>query len=58
MTEWNEFRDLDFEDIKKRVRHPVLIDAKNIYHPETIKQLPFLPVIPIRIDMKYYGKFQ
>lgn len=41
MTEWNEFRDLDFEDIKQRVRHPVLIDTKNMYDPASIKRMGF-----------------
>lgn len=36
LTEWNEFRDLDFQDIKARMRHPVLVDAKNIYDPATL----------------------
>lgn len=41
MTEWNEFRDLDFKDIRKRVRNPVLIDTKNMYNPETIRVAGF-----------------
>ena len=42
LTEWNEFRDVDFVDIKGRVRHPVLIDARNLYHPATMRALGFI----------------
>ena len=41
LTEWNEFRDVDFVDIKSRVRHPVLIDARNLYHPATMRAMGF-----------------
>lgn len=36
LTEWNEFRDLDFTEIKDRMRQAVLVDAKNIYDPAAI----------------------
>ena len=42
LTEWNEFRDIDFVDIKCRVRHPVLIDARNLYNPATMRALGFI----------------
>lgn len=41
MTEWNEFRDLNFEEIKRRVRTPALMDAKNMYDPAVLKRLGF-----------------
>lgn len=41
LTEWNEFRDLDFKDIKNRMNQAVLIDAKNIYDPATISSTGF-----------------
>jgi UDPglucose 6-dehydrogenase len=41
LTEWNEFRDLDFEEIRKRVNNPALIDTRNMYNPQTIKQRGF-----------------
>lgn len=31
ITEWNEFRALDFDDLRRRMRQPVLIDLRNIY---------------------------
>lgn len=42
LTEWNEFRDLNFEDIKHRVRTAAIVDARNIYDPETVKRLGFV----------------
>jgi UDPglucose 6-dehydrogenase len=32
-TEWKEFRALDFEDIKRRLREPVVFDGRNLYDP-------------------------
>lgn len=41
MTEWNEFRQLDLEKIKQRMKTPVLLDGRNIYDPETTRKLGF-----------------
>ncbi len=41
MTEWNEFRVLDLEKIRELLRQPVLIDCRNIYRPEEMKELGF-----------------
>ena len=32
LTEWNEFRGLDFERMKQRMKVPLLIDLRNIYN--------------------------
>jgi UDPglucose 6-dehydrogenase len=34
ITEWNEFRALDFGKLKSTLREPLLIDLRNIYDPE------------------------
>ncbi len=34
LTEWNQFRELDFERLKKLMRRPVLIDCRNVYNEE------------------------
>jgi UDPglucose 6-dehydrogenase len=34
LTEWNEFRSPDFEEAKKRLRHPVIFDGRNVLDPE------------------------
>ena len=41
VTEWNEFREPDFDRIRKLLRHPVVFDGRNIYNPETLKELGF-----------------
>lgn len=41
ITEWNEFKELDFTRIKKVMRVPILIDARNIYEPDKLKSLGF-----------------
>ena len=33
VTEWNEFRALDLDTLKKRMRGNVLVDLRNIYLP-------------------------
>ncbi len=37
-TEWQEFRNPDFEDIAKRLKNPVLFDGRNLYDPQFIKK--------------------
>ena len=34
VTEWNQFRALDFERVKSLLNSPVLIDFRNIYNPD------------------------
>ena len=41
ITEWNEFRNLDFVRIKKSMQSPVLVDLRNIYSPEDMKSYGF-----------------
>ena len=45
LTEWDEFKSLDFTKIKKLMRHPILFDGRNIYDKEKMKKLGF----------EYYG---
>jgi len=41
MTEWNELRELDMVRIKKLLQRPILLDAKDIYHPEELRGMGF-----------------
>jgi UDPglucose 6-dehydrogenase len=41
VTEWNTFRDLDKEKIKKLLKHPNIVDGRNIYDPSEMKTLGF-----------------
>ena len=40
-TEWNEFKKLDFNKIKRLMRQPVIVDGRNIYDPAEMKRLGF-----------------
>ena len=40
-TEWNAFRALNFERIKKTMNVPNLIDLRNVYDPQRMKALGF-----------------
>jgi len=42
MTEWNEFRQLDLEKIKKSMRKPILLDGRNIYDPQKLREIGFV----------------
>ncbi len=42
VTEWNEFRQLDLSKIKNLMRRPILIDGRNIYDPQKVKELGFV----------------
>ncbi|RKX57819.1 MAG: UDP-glucose 6-dehydrogenase [Thermodesulfobacteriota bacterium] len=41
ITEWNEFRFLDLQQIKKLMKTPALVDMRNIYEPSILKKLGF-----------------
>ncbi len=41
ITEWNEFRALDFGRVRRSLRTPVLIDLRNIYDPEEMAAAGF-----------------
>lgn len=41
VTEWNEFKELDFDRIRDSMRQPVFVDLRNLYHPERMQQAGF-----------------
>ncbi len=41
MTEWNQYRALDLEKIKDLLTEPIFIDLRNVYDPQTMKELGF-----------------
>ena len=41
LTEWNQFRALDLKKLKKLLNKPLIIDLRNIYNPEEIKDMGF-----------------
>lgn len=40
-TEWNEFKNLDLERIKRVMKQPVIVDGRNLYDPATMRQMGF-----------------
>ena len=40
-TEWSEFREVDFVQVKQRMKEPVLIDTRNFLNPELLISLGF-----------------
>lgn len=41
LTEWNEFREIDFGKIKKRMKTLNIIDGRNIYDPKILRSSGF-----------------
>lgn len=41
MTEWNPFRNLDLDQIKKKLKSPIFIDLRNVYEPKKMAALGF-----------------
>jgi len=41
ITEWNEFRELDFERLSKLMNGNVFVDCRNVYKPERIESYGF-----------------
>ena len=41
VTEWNEFRQLDFDRLRELMRTPVVVDCRNVYDPEVLEGLGF-----------------
>ncbi len=37
LTEWHEFREPDFQKMRKLMRTPVIFDGRNIYQPQHMK---------------------
>ena len=41
VTEWNTFRDLDKEKIRRLLAKPNIVDGRNVYDPKEMKELGF-----------------
>ncbi|MDF2764303.1 MAG: rkpK, partial [Rhodospirillales bacterium] len=41
LTEWNQFRALDFDRVKRLLREPVVIDLRNVYDPIQMREAGF-----------------
>ena len=41
LTEWNQFRSLDFERLKGSLRRKLVVDLRNLYEPEKMREAGF-----------------
>ena len=41
VTEWKEFRSPDFDNLKAKLKTPVIFDGRNMYDPKTVRGLGF-----------------
>ena len=41
LTEWNVYRGLDLEEVRRRMRGRVFVDLRNVYEPEQMRALGF-----------------
>jgi len=41
VTEWNEFRQPDFDRLKKAMKQPVLFDGRNVWDPRKVREMGF-----------------
>jgi UDPglucose 6-dehydrogenase len=57
LTEWNEFKDLDYARIRRSLRYPIIVDGRNLLDPEEMRKLDFIylsigrpDVIPAKVS--------
>ncbi len=41
VTEWDEFKDLDLNNVKGKMSNPIIVDGRNIFDPEKVRDLGF-----------------
>ncbi len=41
LTEWNEFREVDLQQLKRVMNKPVILDGRNIYDPAVVREMGF-----------------
>lgn len=41
LTEWNEFKQIELQKVKKLMKRPIIFDGRNIYEPKTMANLGF-----------------
>ncbi len=42
VTEWNEFRHVDLEEVKRMLKKPVVFDGRNIFSPARMREMGFV----------------
>lgn len=41
LTEWSEFKEVDFAKLKSKMKSPSIIDGRNLYNPDELRDLGF-----------------
>ena len=41
VTEWDEFKEMDLQKIKKAMDNPIIIDGRNVFEPSKLRELGF-----------------
>ena len=41
LTEWKEFRSPDFEEIRSRMKAPLIFDGRNLFDPDFVRKQGF-----------------
>jgi UDPglucose 6-dehydrogenase len=42
ITEWDEFKNVNLQEIKKLMITPIIVDGRNIFEPKKVRELGFL----------------
>ncbi len=42
LTEWNEFKQLDMARVRDLMHQPILLDGRNVYDPQVLRELGFI----------------
>ncbi|MFA6583760.1 MAG: UDP-glucose/GDP-mannose dehydrogenase family protein [Elusimicrobiaceae bacterium] len=42
LTEWDEFKNMDLKKVLKLMRHPIMLDGRNVFSPEQMRKLGFI----------------
>lgn len=41
VTEWDEFKNINIDKVKKLLSHPIIIDGRNLYNPDVLRKKGF-----------------
>ncbi|MEE9389909.1 MAG: UDP-glucose/GDP-mannose dehydrogenase family protein [Candidatus Aminicenantaceae bacterium] len=41
VTEWDEFKEMDLQKVKKAMDNPIIIDGRNVFEPSKLRELGF-----------------
>jgi len=55
-TEWGEFRNPDFQEMRRRMARPVIFDGRNLYDPESMQEAGFTYYSIGRVPARPAGK--